>query len=161
MLYINLIPGTPRIIKLRSLNSSTQVVGDDISTLTITNISEDYTSDNRVLAYRPNYSSNSGGNTAIVFINLEAAIPCYRGNEIGPACQLFTFEENSFQFGKAFIQASDSGNDFRVFSSSQSENIVTYGFGVTGCSTFDQACVSTFEVALVCLLPPARDQCGI
>ena len=158
MLYI-ILSGTPRTVSLRSMDSSTQVVGDYISRLIIPNISEDYTSDNSVLAYRPNYSSHSGGNTAIVFINLEAAIPCYQGNEIEPACQLFTFEENSFQFGKAFIQASDIGNHFRFFNSSQ--NIATYGFGVTGCSTFDQACVSNFEVALVCLLPPALDQCGI
>ena len=158
MLYI-ILSGTPRTVSLRSMDSSTQVVGDYISRLIIPNISEDYTSDNSVLAYRPNYSSHSGGNTAIIFINLEAAIPCYQGNEIEPACQLFTFEENSFQFGKAFIQASDIGNHFRFFNSSQ--NIATYGFGVTGCSTFDQACVSNFEVALVCLLPPALDQCGI
>ena len=158
MLYI-ILSGTPRTVSLRSMDSSTHVVGDYISRLIIPNISEDYTSDNSVLAYCPNYSSHSGGNTAIIFINLEAAIPCYEGNEIEPACQLFTFEENSFQFGKAFIQASDIGNHFRFFNSSQ--NIATYGFGVTGCSTFDQACVSNFEVALVCLLPPALDQCGI
>ena len=159
MLYIGLGGTGPRTVRLRSIDSSTQAVEDEISTLTITNISEDYTSDNSALAYRPNFSSNSGGNTAIIFINLEAAIPCYRGNEIGPACQLFTLEEDGFQFGQPFIQASNIGNHFRIFSSSQ--NIATYGFGVTGCSTFDQACVSNFEVYLVCLLPPALDQCGI
>ena len=159
MVYIALSGTGQRTVVLRSMDSSTQAVGDTISTLTIINISEDYTSNNGVLAYRPNHSSHSGGNTAIVFINLEAAIPCYQRNQIGPACQLFTLEEDGFQFGKAFIQASDIGNHLRIFSSSQ--NIATYGFGVTGCSTFDQACVSTFEVALVCLLPPALDQCGI
>ena len=157
-LYIALA-GTPRKVTLRSVTTSTQAVGDYLSTLTITNTSNDYTSDDNVLAYRPNYSSNSGGNTAIVFINLEAAIPCYQANQIGPACHLFTFEEDSFQFGKSFIQASDIGNYFHIFSNSQ--DIATYGFGVTGCSTFDQVCVSDFEVTLVCLLPPALNQCGI
>ena len=151
------LTGTPRTVRLSLINSSTQVVQDYISSLEIHNVSDSYTSND--LAYRPNHSSHAGGNTAILFVNLEGAIPCYQHNQMGPACQLFTFEENSFQFGKAFIQASDIGNHFRFFNSSQ--NIATYGFGVTGCSTFDQACVSNFEVALVCLLPPALDQCGI
>ena len=159
ILYIALISGTPRTLHLRSMDTSTQAVGHTFSTLTIQNTSNSYTSDDNILAYRPNYSSNSGGNTAIIFINLEAAIPCYQVNRIGPACNLFTLEEESFQFGKAFIQAGDIGNHFRIFSNSLF--IATYGFGVSGCSTFDQACVSNFEVTLVCLLPPALNQCGI
>ena len=153
------LTGTPRTVRLSLINSSTQVVQDYISSLEIHNVSDSYTSND--LAYRPNYSSHSGGNTAILFVNLETVIPCYQHNQnlMGSACQLFTFEENSFQFGKAFIQASDIGNHFRIFSSSQ--NIATYGFGVTGCNTFDRACVSDFEAALVCLLPPAHDRCGI
>ena len=158
ILYVSLT-GTPRTVRLRSVDTSTQAVGHTFSTLTIQDISNAYTSDNNILAYRPNYSSHSGGNTAIVFINLEAAIPCYQANQIGPACHLYTFEEESFQFGKAFVQAGDIGNNFRIFNNTQ--NIATYGFGVSDCSTFDQACVSNFEVTLVCLLPPARNQCGI
>ena len=158
ILYIS-SSGTPRKVFLRSVDTSTLVVGRTFSILTIPNTSNSYTSDDNILAYRPNYSSNSGGNTAIIFINLEAAIPCYQVNRIGPACNLFTLEEESFQFGKAFIQAGDIGNHFRIFSNTQ--NIATYGFGVSGCSTFDQACVSNFEVTLVCLLPPARNQCSI
>ena len=155
IVYISLT-GTTRTVVLRPVDISTQVVQDDISTLEIHNLSDNYT--NSVLAYRPNYSSHSGGNTAIVFVNLETVIPCYRYNQIGPVCQLLTFEEESFQFGKAFVQASDIGNDFQIFSDTQS--IATYGFGVTGCSTFDRACVSNFERFLVCLLPPALNQCG-
>ena len=151
------LTGTPRTVRLSLINSSTQVVQDYISSLEIPNVSDSYTSDD--LAYRPNHSSHAGGNTAILFINLESVIPCYRHNQTPLACQLFTFGEGSFQFGQPFIQASDIGNHFYIFSSSQ--NIATYGFGVTGCSTFDRACVSDFEVALVCLLPPARERCGI
>ncbi len=149
----------PRAIIVRSFDTSRQFVGDTFSTLTISNTSAEYTSDDNILAYRPNYSRNSGGNTAIVFVNLEAIFPCYKQNQIGPVCQLFTFENDSFQFGKAFIQSSDFGNHVYIFSNNQ--NIATYGFGVSGCSTFDQGCVSNFEAALVCLLPPARSQCGI
>ena len=152
--------GTPRKVSLRSVDTSTLAIGRTFSTLTIPNTSNSYTSDDNILAYRPNYSSNSGGNTAIVFINLEAAIPCYQANQFtGHVCHLYTFEEESFQFGKAFVQAGDIGNHFRIFSNTQ--DIATYGFGVSGCSTFDQACVSGFEVTLVCLLPPARNGCGI
>ena len=151
------LTGTPRTVRLSLINSSTQVVQDYISSLEIHNVSDSYTSND--LAYRPNYSSHSGGNTAILFVNLETVIPCYQHNRLGPACQLFTFEEGSFQFGQPFIQASDIGNHFIFFDNNHF--IATYGFGVTGCSTFDRACVSDFEAALVCLLPPARNQCGI
>ncbi len=124
----------------------------------ISNVSNEYTSANNILAYRPNYSRHSGGNTAIVFINLEAAIPCYQANPIGPVCHLFTTEEDNFQSGKPFIQASDNGSYFHIFSDQY--DITTYGFGVTGCSTFDSGCVSTFEKSLVCLLPPGLYRCG-
>ena len=153
------LTGTPRTVRLSLINSSTQVVQDYISSLEIHNVSDSYTSVD--LAYRPNHSSHAGGNTAILFVNLERVILCYQYNHVAPACQLFTFEEGSFQFGQPFIQASDLGNHFIIFSNHYVYAIATYGFGVTGCSTFDQACVSDFEVALVCLLPPALDQCGI
>ena len=151
------LTGTRREVQLRSVDISTQAVQDYISILTIHNVSDNYTSND--LAYRPNYSSHSGGNTAVVFINLETVFPCYRYNQIGPICQLITSEEDSFQFGKAFIQASDVGNDFHIFSNNHF--IATYGFGVTGCSTFDRACVTDFEVLVVCLLPPALNYCGL
>ena len=154
MLYIAL-SGNPRTVYLRSMSTATEEVGNLISYLNIR--SPSHAASNNVLAYRPYHNSHSGGNTAILFINLEATNPCYVVNEFGPPCNLFTLEEGSFQYGKAFIQASDIGNDFRIFSS---QNISTYGFGVTGCSTFDPACVSDFEVSLVCLLPPALNQCG-
>ena len=145
---------------LYPVSSSTQVVGPNyISKLTIQNASNDYTSTDNVLAYRPNHSSNAGGNTAIVFINLEAAIPCYQANNIAPICHLFTFEEHDFQYGKLLIQASSIGNNFTIFGNDSF--IATYGFGITGCSTFDLECVGDFQVTLVCLLPPALNRCGI
>ena len=158
ILYISLLE-IPRKISLRSVNPSTQALGGYMSTLTILNTSMEYTSDDNVLAYRPYYDSywNAGGNTAIVFVNLEAAIPCYRGNEIAPACQLFTYDGGTFQYGNAFIQSSDDGSHLEIFSILP--ETATYGFGVSGCSTFDRACVSDFKAFLVCLLPPALNQC--
>ena len=152
--YLGLI-ANPRQVRLRPISTANQHVGDFISTLIISNISNEYTSWNNILAYRPNYS---GGNTAIVFVDLEAVISCYQANPIGPACHLFTFEEESFQYGKPFIQASDNGSYFHIFSDQYDK--ATYGFGVVGCSTFDFECISKFEVCLVCLLPPALNQCG-
>ena len=147
-------------VTLFPVNSSTQVIGPHyISSLAIYNTLNDYTSPDNVLAYRPNHSSNAGGNTSIVFINLEAAIPCYQANNIAPVCHLFTTDENSFLYGKPFIQASSIGNNFTIFGNDPF--IATYGFGVTGCSTFDQECVTDFKVTLVCLLPPALNRCGI
>ena len=125
-------------------------MGNAIATLTISDPSNAYTSDNNVLAYHPNTTSYYGGNTAILFVNLNAAFPC----DSAIVCNLFTFEEESFQFGKPFIQASDSGNHFHIFS-----NMNTYGFGVMGCATFDQNCVTDFEVSLVCLLPLDYNRC--
>ena len=150
MLYIALSGTT---ISLRTLSTTSQAVGDYLSTLTIPNFTNEYTSNNNILAYRPNFRNS---NTAILFINLEAVIPCYDTYQIGPACNLFTFEEDNFQSGKPFIQASDIGNAFFIFSNTH--NIATYGFGVFGCTTFDPGCVSTSELSLVCLLPP--DRCG-
>ena len=158
MLYIALSAENPRTISLKSINTARQEVGDIISTLTIPITSNEYTSSNNVLAYRPNHSSHSSGNTAIVFVNLEAAIPCYQANPIDSACHLFTLNKDGFQYGKPFIQVADTGSTFRIFS--QEHKITMYGFGVMGCTTFDPACMSEFELSLVCLLPPALEQCG-
>lgn len=118
--------------------------------MTIPGHSFPYTSSDNVLAYRPYYGNTS---TAIIFINLEAAIPCYSANEITPVCNLFT--PDNFQTGKTFIQAADIGNHFQVFSKNQ--NIATYGFGVTGCPIFNTVCESSFNASVVCLLPHECD----
>lgn len=152
MVYIN---GKPNYAKVRKINPVTLLAVDGfLSEVTISNPSNEYTSSNNVLAYRPSYS---GGNTAILFVNLAAAFSnCGAIDNLeGISCKLFTREEESFQFGKPFIQASNIGNHFHIFSNH--ENIATYGFGVPGCSRFDPACITDFEVHLVCLLP---SQCG-
>ena len=146
--------GNPRQVYLKSFNAITFAVENTISTLTISNLSNAYISNDNVLAYYPNTTSYSGGNTAFLFINLIAAFPC---NSAAIVCNLFTYEEENFQFGKPFIQASDSGNHFTMFRNPNAMG--TYGFGVMGCATFDPNCVTDFEVSLVCLLPPGHNQC--
>ena len=155
MLYIAL-SGSPRTIHLRPINISTQAVGNGvISTLTISNLLSTHTSANRALKYRPNVLTELGGRMATLFINMEAAIPYYQcSNVFSPICHIFTFGEDGLHFGKPFIQISDPGYQYATFSFNHI--IATYGFGVSGCSTFDFACVSDFEVTLVCLLPSAE-----
>ena len=104
-----------------------------------------------VLAYHPNTTSYLGGNTAILFINQAAAFPC----DSAIVYNIFTFEEENFQFGEPFIRVSDSSNHFHIFNNHR--NINTYGFGVMGCAMLDpNYCVTDFEVSLVCLLPTCR-----
>ena len=94
ILYFALVR-TPRTVLLRPISTRSQHVGDFISTLMIPNLLNEYTSEDNISVYHPNYSSHSGGNTAIVFTNLEAAIPCYQADPIGPACHMFAFEEDN------------------------------------------------------------------
>ncbi len=145
MTYISL-SGDPRTVHMRKISTATQAVGNLLSTLAIPNLSNDYT--NSAFAYRP-YSEYS--TTAILFINLEVANPCNSAR----ICHLFTFGNDNFQSGRPFVRAGDV-NNWRLFGSSRTPVV---GFGVVGCPTFDPACVSDFEVSLVCLLPPANDQC--
>ena len=120
-----------------------------ISHLSIPNTSNEYTSANNVIAYRPYYNDVHNSNLAILFFNLEAAFPCLGGM---PICSLFPFEEDGFFRGRPLIQAADTGNHFRIFSGSHS--VKTFGFGFAGCSTFANSCVpDSFELSLVCLLP--------
>ena len=158
MLYISLA-GNPREIHLRSINTSTQELGNVISTLTISNPSNSYTSTDRITTYRPSYITNLGGRIAILFINMEVAISYYNQCDdavYSPICHMFTYGDDSLHFGKRFIHVSDPGYQLSIFHNFN--NIATYGFGVMGCRTFDEACVSDFEVTLLCLVPSA--QCG-
>ena len=152
MMYIAIRAGLERTVIIRDVDQATLDPEDILSTLTILDYSRSYHSVENILAYYPNFTNSY---TAILFVNLEAVIPCLKGNHLVSmtVCHLFSFEEDNFQQGRPFIQALDVGNHFRVFS-----NKVTFGFGVFGCATFDPECVSTTEVMIVCLLP--RDICG-
>ena len=145
----------PIEVSLRSQDPSTLSILGHISQLSIRDAAHPATSANNIIAYRPYFNDSHNSNMAILFFNLEAAFPCLR-NTIDPpaaACTLFSLEEDGFLGGRSLIQAADVGNHFRVFS--QNQHINTFGFGFSGCSTFDTSCVPnySFERSLVCLLP--------
>ena len=89
---------------------------------------------------------------ATLLINMEAAIPYYQCNRVNP--NTFTFGEDGLHFSKPFVQLSNPGYEYYTFS--LNHHIATYGFGVSGYSTFNFECVPDFEVTLVCLLPSAQ-----
>ena len=133
-----------------------------ISSLETSDPSQPHTTPDNVLAYRPNFANNSIGT---FFINLETIFPCYHtwSNQIAPPCQMFTFEEYPYILGTPCVQASDIGTNFNIFNDSR--NIATYGFGFMGCSEINAAkCASNrtihTELMLVCLLPPALNECA-
>ena len=150
-------------LEIHYLNSNLRMMLPHRSYMETSNPSSSYTAPNNVLAYRPNFANS---NTAILFINLEAIFPCYRTGEIAPACQLFTYQDRELSQGKPYIQISDIGNNFHIFSNSQ--NIATYGFGFmgcpklfrgTGCQAISGGIVAS--LTMVCLLPRALvNECG-
>ena len=146
-MYIE-VSGHPLQVLFRRQDPSTLSALGPISQLSIANTSNEYTSANNIIAYRPRYNDHHNSSLAILFFNLEAAFPCLRRNL--PPCSLFTHEEGGFLRGRPLIQAADAGNNLRIFGSW----VMTFGFGFAGCSTFANWCVpNDFELSLVCLLP--------
>ena len=94
-------------------------------------------------------------NLAGVFINLEGVFPCLQSlSNYLPICQVFSKEEDGFRGGKAFIGASDVGNNIRVFSSIS--YILTYGVAIQECPEFTISCLSAYHSFIVaCYLPRA------
>ena len=144
---------SPFNFRIHRLSTSLQIVLPHTNSLVISDRSSSYTTS--VLAYRPNFANDT---TAVFFINLEAIFPCYRtisnDNQIPPVCQLFSYSDMSPPSGRPYIEASDIGNNFHIFSGSQ--NIAIYGFGIMGYSQVVGAGWNyRVELTLVCLLPPA------
>lgn len=148
--------GTSRSVRFQPRDPSTWALVNPRTDFSIPDTNNAYTSSNNMVAYRPRYNDAHNSNMAILFINLQALFPCLSGANFHPACSLFTSEEDGFRGGRSIIQAADIGNNFRIFSSST--NFETFGFGVSGCTTFTTSCVNVLELELVCLLP--RSRCG-
>ena len=107
------------------------------------------------LAYRPNYNDVHGSGLAGMFINMAAVFPCTANR--APVCRMFTLEEDGFNDGRAFIEAGDIGNDFRIFSTTT--DIATYGFAIQDCTQMDTSCLPNYvQLVITCLLP--REQCS-
>ena len=150
--------GDNRQLQLFATNHTTLLINDasQLATITIMNLSKAVTSSNNLLAYRPRYADQHNSYLAGAFINLEGAFPCLQSlNGYFPICQVLSDEEDGFRSGKALIVSSDSGNHFRIFSSTS--NILTYGIAIQGCPEFTIPCFPTYHsLSIACYLPRAH-----
>ena len=151
---------TNRRLELFVTNHSTLQASDhtQLAQITISDSSQAQTSTNNLLAYRPRYNDYHNSNLAGVFINLEGVFPCLVPlTTYNPICHVFTEEEDGFRNGRALIDAGDSGNSLRIFSSSS--NILTYGIAVQQCPEFNSTCFPHyFSFSVACYLP--RSACS-
>ena len=149
-----------RRLRLYATNHSTLQVTDytQLAQITISNSSQDQTSSNNLLAYRPRFSDGHNSNLAGVFINLEGVFPCLAPlTNYYPICRVFTDEEDGFRDGRALIDSGDIGNNLQVFSSSTS--ILTYGIAIQQCPEFNTACFPAYHsFTVACYLP--RSACS-
>lgn len=105
----------------------------------------------KILAYMPKYRDHHKSGLAALFLNLEKLFPCSRGNVV---CSRSTYEEDGFLKGKTLLQASDIGNNFRIFG----KNVATYGMAISGCGIMNKryGCYfDWFQTTITCLLPPS------
>ncbi len=106
-------------------------------------------SENNILAYRPNYQGEFQSNLVTIFIHVQAVYPCVtQYHQI--SCQLLPSEDDGFHGGRAIFEAMDSGRDFGVF------NGTTYAFALEGCSQINSTCYASgyrYEFILMCLIP--------
>ena len=146
-----------RRLRLLAANHST-LLGTDgrlLANISVSNPSQGTTSPNNLLAYRPRFDDHHNSDLAAIFINLEGVFPCLESlNNYNPICRVFTEEEDGFRNGRAFIDAGDVGNNFRIFSSSA--NILTYGIAIQECEEFNTSCFPAYHsLTVACYLPRA------
>lgn len=112
---------------------------------------------NNLLAYYPNYSDGHRSGIAAILINMVEAFPCINSlSSHIPVCKVFAFENDGFRKGRAIIEASDAGNDFRVFNGTVKG---VFAFGFAGCPELNTDCFPHYaEYAISCYLP--RIICG-
>lgn len=114
-----------------------------IANISIANPSVSTTSSNNLLAYRPQFKDVHNSNLAGIFLNAKE-LTC--GSTM---CKIISEEEDGFNKGKAIIGAGDSGNNFKVFNST--EHISTYGFAIAGCPVMNRDCLPTwYSFNIVC-----------
>ena len=144
-----------RQLRLFAQNHTTLQISEtnELAIISLSNPSQAVTSSNNLLAYRPRFADPHNSNLAGVFINLESVFPCLQSlSSYYPICQVFSDEEDSFRGGKALIGAGDSGNSFRVFSTTS--NILTYGVAIQECPEFTTSCFTTHQsFTVACYLP--------
>lgn len=145
------------MLVLRNLSAATGLSPtDEIARITDFNPSSSSTSSNNLLAYRPNFVDHHTSGLAAIFLNIRAIFPCLSGRSIAPVCKIFTYEDDGFRNGHAFIESGDSSTDFGdVFGN----NIPTFAFALSNCRTMSEECFpNSGEYSIVCLLP--RNWCS-
>lgn len=128
------------------------------TSISLANSSQSVTSANNLVAYRPQFIDVHESNLGVLFLNMEGIFPCISSvSYYVPTCGILTREEDGFFQGRLFIQAADSGTNFRVFNSMA--DIKTYGLAVQGCPEINSSCLPSYaSITIFCLLP--RQQCG-
>lgn len=158
---LGFVVGDSRIVRVVELNVKSLVPSHTFDEVDISDPSQNATGANNIISYRPRYqdaadSDNGGSNpTAVVFINMREVFPCLKslpGYRYHPICKIFTHEEDGFRSFRSIVEAADSGNQFRIFSTTS--DIPTYGFGIQGCAEFTSDCLPTYhEFVIVCYSP--------
>ena len=118
--------------------------------------SKSVTTENNLLAYRPNYGDFHNSGLGAIFVNIEGVFPSIAGTSFPPICSLFTREEDGFRKGQQFVELGDAriNGPSKIFGN----GISTYGLAVQGCPELNKECLPTyFESEVVCLLP--RSEC--
>lgn len=151
MLYLSL-SGNPRTFTLKSINPTTFALSHTIR-VTSYNMERGFT--HNILRYQTGQLRGFGDPVSIFYIDLQAAIPYWRYGEGTPVCHMFTFGEDGLHFGKSIFEYTDTDDNYQFGNYDPAfRHDKKYAFGVTDCRFFDFACVSNFEVTLVCLRPP-------
>lgn len=111
------------------------------------------TSGNGIFAYRPRFQDRQNSGLAAFFVNLEAVFPCLAPlTDYYPICRVYTDEDDGFRRGRDLIDTADTGNDIRVFSTT--DTILTYGVAIQNCPILNTDCWSHYtSLSVVCLLP--------
>ena len=155
MLYIGR-KGDDSIVLSNISSTTVRSTGPRIAELPNFNSSVVATSNN-LLAYYPNYRDAHRSGIAAFLINMVEAFPCINSlSSYLPVCKVFTYEDDGFRNGRAIIEASDSGNGFRVFNGTIKG---VFAFGYTNCSELTLDCFPRYvDYAISCYLP--RSVCG-
>ena len=117
-------------------------------TTIITSPSNAITSENYILAYRPNYRDRFRSNLGTIFFHVKAIYPCATYHH-QITCKLFPNEDDGFRGGRAILEAMDNGGHLAF-------NETTYAFAIEGCSQINYDCFSraiSLTFTLVCLVP--------
>ena len=137
-------------LSVKRVIGSSFALSSDLDGIDIGTGGKDLTSHS--IAYRQNYLEAQGSRLAVGFINLEKLFPCAKGAHYMPPCTRLTQDEDGFNKGGEFLEATDHGNSMKIFGT----DIGTYGFAFKGCTKFTGTppCLPKhYQFMIVCYLP--------